>query len=62
MPDGTLLQDATDAGNNVVRCETRGLIDNKDGIHQNSIIESFRDLIIVESQDLIAVTRRSMIQ
>jgi hypothetical protein len=47
-----------------VRGETRGLVDDEDGIHQNSIIESFRDLIIVESQDLIAVTRfsDSMIQ
>jgi hypothetical protein len=50
MSDGALLQDAPHTSYDVMRGKTRRFVDDKDGIHQNSIIESFRDLIIVESQ------------
>jgi hypothetical protein len=56
MPHRAFVQDATHARNDIVGGETRGLIDDENGVHWNSIIESFRDLIIVESQGLTAVT------
>jgi len=46
VPDALCAKDATDAGDDIVRCQTGGFVDNKNAIHRISYYSIASELLI----------------